>query len=96
MEMSIIEKLEEYKDSESVDFLESALDNLKSQETGRQHTMESLSNTSIYLKSARSGLLGALAHSNRVEAILIQQGLESLHKTRNLVDSIRSAMEASE
>jgi hypothetical protein len=94
--LTTIEKIEEYKDTESVDFLESALDDLKSQETGRQHTMESLSNTSIYLKSARTGLLGALAHSGPVEAILIQQGLESLAKTRNLVDSIRSAMEASE
>jgi hypothetical protein len=94
--LTIIERIEEYKDSESVDFLESALEDLRICESSRLRTMESLSNTSTYLNSARSGLLGALAHSNPVEAILIQQGLESLHKTRNLVDSIRSAMEASE
>lgn len=94
--LTIIERIEEYKDSESVDFLESALEDLRICESSRLRTMESLSNTSIYLKSARSGLLGALAHSGPVEAILIQQGLESLAKTRNLVDSIRSAMEASE
>jgi len=94
--LTIIERIEEYKDSESVDFLESALEDLRICESSRLRTMESLSNTSIYLKSARSGLLGALAHSSPVEAILIQQGLESLHKTKNLVDSIRSAMEANE
>jgi hypothetical protein len=96
MEMSIIEKLEEFKDSESVDYLESALEDLRDWDQEHCLTIHCLGQALDHTNMVRSNLLSALSHSGPVEAILIQQGLESLAKTRNLVDSIRSAMEASE
>jgi hypothetical protein len=94
MELTVIEKIEEYKDSEAVDYLESALEDLREKDQEHGVTIQCLNQALGHMDMVRSNLLSALSHSNPVEAILIQQGLESLAKTRNLVDSIKNAMEA--
>jgi hypothetical protein len=96
MEMSIIEKLEEYKDSESVDYLESALEDLREVEKEQGLTMEAITKATQSLDLVRGDLLSALSHSTPAEAILIQQALDSLAKTDNLVASIKNAIEAKE
>jgi hypothetical protein len=92
--LTVIEKIEEYKDTESVDFLESALEDLREKDQEHGLTIHCLGQALDHTNMVQSNLLSALSHSNPVEAILIQQGLESLAKTRNLVDSIKNAMEA--
>jgi hypothetical protein len=76
--LSIIEKLEEYKDSESVDYLESALEDLRHEDQERGLTVHCLTQAQDQLGIARSNLLSALAHSTAVEALLIEPEIRHL------------------
>jgi hypothetical protein len=94
--LSIIEKIEEYKDSEAVDYLESALEDLRREDQEHFLTIHCLVQAAVSLEVARSNLLSALSHSTPVEAVLIQQMLGRLSETDKLVNQTKSAMEATE
>ncbi len=94
MTMTIIEKIEEYKDTEAVDYLESALEDLREDEKQKSMVTDHIIAASGLLSSTKNNLLSALNHASPVEAVLIQTGLESLTKTANLVASIQNALEA--
>lgn len=76
--MTTIEKLEEYKDSESVDYLESALDDLRQEDQERGLTVHCLNQAREQLHIARSNLLSALAHATPVVSLLIEPELRNL------------------
>jgi hypothetical protein len=94
MTMTIIEKIEEYKNTEAVDYLESALEDLREDEKQKSMVTDHIIAASGLLTSTKNKLLSALNHASPVEAVLIQTGLESLTKTANLVASIQNALEA--
>lgn len=94
MTLTTIEKLEEYKDTEAVDYLESALESLRYEDQELGLTILSLCQAMSDLESVRSSLLSALSHSTPVAAILIQQALGRLAATDTLVSETKNAMEA--